>query len=768
MRRQVPPDEPIYVATQRSDLVTSGAPLLYVLTERRSATRYDIAAPGVVTSAPVQREIVASLESEGLPLVLRWNASITAAPEPNRAGRSTGVRILDRYLERAYREAGSLWLLRDPGASAPSAMSVGLYISAIAFLAATLVPLVLAAVQFRRVALPGWSGPPARVAEAVVAIGLMTLVAQALGAVGLLERVPLVVLSLVVGIGAGWALRRRAPGPPQKLPAPPPDPLAVALALGAAALVCGAWVARVEASLDGGMIGVDTLWYHLPAAARFAQEGSIAHVHFFDGEPVTAYYPANSSLLHAVGMVLTKRDLLSPVMNLGWLALALVSAWSIGRPRGRGPEAVLASAVLLGTPTIVTTQPGEAYTDVVGVALLLAAGALIVNADGRRAAFALAAVAAGVGLGAKFTMVAPALALTLGVVLLAPRGRRLAYAASFGLITLAFGGYWYARNLFAVGNPLPAADLSLGPLTLPSPEIGTPTYTVAQYLFDGRVWDDYFLPGLDFAFGPAWWAMLALAVAGMLLALVRGPTRAHRLLGLVALLTAGSFVFTPQFLGVDGAPVFFRFNLRYVSPALVLGLVLLPLAPALNREVPRRALALVLGAVLVAAQVDSGIWPSRADRAAVVAGVIVLAVGGARDRRRAPRYAGGPARGGGVCRSGDRPRRGLCDGRPLPDGSLSAGRRHRCGAAAPDLRLGPGNSRHADSPVEYVPPVSACRHGPLQPRPIPGPPRAGRRLRSSTRLPRVALGSGRRGISIRGHRPPRIPGPGHRRGPARG
>ena len=105
VRRQVPPDDPIYVATQRSDLVTSGAPLLYVLTERRSATRYDIAAPGVITSAPVQREIVASLESKGLPLVLRWNASITAAPEPNRAGRSTGVRILDDFLERRYRRS---------------------------------------------------------------------------------------------------------------------------------------------------------------------------------------------------------------------------------------------------------------------------------------------------------------------------------------------------------------------------------------------------------------------------------------------------------------------------------------------------------------------------------------------------------------------------------------------------------------------------------------------------------------------------------------
>jgi hypothetical protein len=103
VRGRVPPDEPIYVGTQRADLVTSGAPILYVLAGRPSATRYHIAAPGVVTSAPVQREIVRELEDAGLPLVIRWTASITAAPEPNRAGRSTGVRILDVFLARRYR-----------------------------------------------------------------------------------------------------------------------------------------------------------------------------------------------------------------------------------------------------------------------------------------------------------------------------------------------------------------------------------------------------------------------------------------------------------------------------------------------------------------------------------------------------------------------------------------------------------------------------------------------------------------------------------------
>lgn len=104
VRRRVPEGEPIYVATRRSDLVTSGHPLFYVLADRPNPTRYDIQAPGVVTSAPVQREIVRDLERSRTRLVVRWTARVTAAPEPNRAGESSGVTLLDRYLRRAYRQ----------------------------------------------------------------------------------------------------------------------------------------------------------------------------------------------------------------------------------------------------------------------------------------------------------------------------------------------------------------------------------------------------------------------------------------------------------------------------------------------------------------------------------------------------------------------------------------------------------------------------------------------------------------------------------------
>jgi hypothetical protein len=100
---RVPPGRPIYVTTRRSDLVTSGNPLFYVLALRNNPTPYDIAAPGVVTSAPVQNEIVRDLEQTQTPVVVRYLSPVTTAPEPNRAGQSTGVTILDRYLAQAFR-----------------------------------------------------------------------------------------------------------------------------------------------------------------------------------------------------------------------------------------------------------------------------------------------------------------------------------------------------------------------------------------------------------------------------------------------------------------------------------------------------------------------------------------------------------------------------------------------------------------------------------------------------------------------------------------
>lgn len=104
VRDHVPAGDPIYVLGRRADWTTAGNPLFYVLADRPNPTRYDIAQPGIVTSESVQREIVEDLEESQPAVVVRWTDPVTTASEPNRAGRPTGVRLLDEYLAGAYRE----------------------------------------------------------------------------------------------------------------------------------------------------------------------------------------------------------------------------------------------------------------------------------------------------------------------------------------------------------------------------------------------------------------------------------------------------------------------------------------------------------------------------------------------------------------------------------------------------------------------------------------------------------------------------------------
>jgi hypothetical protein len=102
VRSRVPPGDPVFVANPRFDLVRVGNPLVYVLVGRPNPTRYDVMQPGVVTTAPVQREIIGDLERSRPLLVIRWLSPLADQREDNGAGRSSGVHLLDRYLARAY------------------------------------------------------------------------------------------------------------------------------------------------------------------------------------------------------------------------------------------------------------------------------------------------------------------------------------------------------------------------------------------------------------------------------------------------------------------------------------------------------------------------------------------------------------------------------------------------------------------------------------------------------------------------------------------
>lgn len=571
-------------------------------------------------------------------------------------------------------------------------MSVGRYLLGVVLLAIALAPLLLAARGVRRRVLPAWSGSAASVAEAVVFLSLLVVALELVGVLGLFGPAGITVACALLGAVAWRAARRRGPATALAFSAPAErwsaDRIPLALAVVALAALVAAWAARTIFAYGHGMDTVDTLWYHLPAAARFVQDGDVLGLQYFDGDAITAFYPGNSYLVHAFGLALFGQDVLSPLVNVGWAVLALVAAWAIGRPSGRGPHCVVAALFVLATPTMVETQPAGGYNDVATMALVLAAVALLVNGGLGRPTSVLAAMAAGLALGTKLTMLAPALALAIGVVTVTPRGRRLGQAGVWAAGLALLGGLWYLRNLVLVGNPLPSLDVTLGPLSLPSTPSDTPTESVAQYLTNGQVWRGILLPGLREALGPVWPALLALSAAGAVLAVVSGRDRVVRMLGVVAAVSALAYVVAPQTLGLPGIPVFFRENLRYLMVALVLGLVLLPIQPALRARGRALALVAVTTLALLVTQIDPAIWPTGFDwrrfedpvrgaeavagalvgLAALVLGLVAVARRGQLPRPRAPRGVL-PALGAGALAAG------LAGGWLVSD--LYAGERYR-------------------------------------------------------------------------------------------
>ncbi len=527
-------------------------------------------------------------------------------------------------------------------------VSAGSYILSALALAAVALSLGFSAYRFRQRLLPVWTGAPARLVEAVTGIALLVWLAELLGVFGLLYAWILVAASLMVA--AVMALLPAGPvaaGDPPPLPvakassgavpptAPPAGPNAFALLItvGVVAVVFAHWGLTAKDALDRGIFNFDSLWYHMPFAVEMAHSHSVTGFHYTETVFTNWLYPQNSELLHTVGILLTERDTLSLFINFGFLGLAFLAAWCIGRPYGRGHLTVAAAAVLLECHTLVVREPGAAKNDVVAAALLLAVVAILVTAwrakdaspaggvgeggRGRRPRpqaplphdrtrgqapldwpVAFAGLATGLAVGTKSTALAMAAALTVAVVVLAPAGRRWAVAAWWFLPALAGGGFWYLRNLIATGNPLPQLE-SIGPISLPHPEqlqTGRPDFSIAHYATDTTVWREYFGPGLDQAFGALWPLVLSVAIAGGLISLAWGRERVLRWMGAVALFAMLAYLFTPlSAAGAEGAPTGFGINIRYAIPALLLGIALLPLSRVFDGE--RRQWGL-LGALL--------------------------------------------------------------------------------------------------------------------------------------------------------------------------
>ncbi len=499
-------------------------------------------------------------------------------------------------------------------------MTLGRYVEGLLYMALAFVPVGMASYRWRARLLPTWRGAVGRLTEVVIGLTTVICVSEVFGTLHLFRVAAIVPALAVVGIAAWWVGRQGGerlvadPEPMDRAGATAPSSRSSLVALIATSVLVAEWGSRTVDAFHHGMTSADTLWYHMPLAARFVQQGSITPLHYADSESVTVFFPAMSELVHAIGILFMGNDVLSPLVNLGWMALALLAAWCIGKPFEVAPVTLTGTVILLATPGLVATQPGGAYDDVVGLALLLSCAALLItgfkaSGSARLTGQGIAALAAGLALGTKLTLIAPIGAITVGIFFLARRGRRLREGSVWLLLLALTGGFWYLRNLVVVGNPLPSLNLKLGPLTLPSPPAQTPSSTFGQFVLQSHSWRQYFLPGLRLSFGPAWWVLLPLAGAGLLLCVISGPSRMTRMLAWAGVAAAAAFVVTPQYLAILGTPVFFVDNVRYVDTAIVLGLVFLPIVPQVGSTRRQWILLLVYCAVLTMTQLDGTIWP---------------------------------------------------------------------------------------------------------------------------------------------------------------
>jgi hypothetical protein len=460
----------------------------------------------------------------------------------------------------------------------------------------------LAAYMLRTRLLPGWRGAPARLVEITFGVGLLTLAAEVLGTFGLLYPGALVAVAVLSALMGRVAPVQ--PGGGQTARGGELGLWAGVVVTIVVAIVVFDWAVTAKHALDAGIFNFDSLWYHMPFSADIAQSHSTAGMHHVETVFVNWFYPQNSELLHAVGILMIGRDTLSLFINFGWLGVAFLAAYCVGRPYGRGIPALLAAALLVGCHTLVVREPGAAKNDLMAAALLLAGIAILVEAwnaqpEERRHLYGwplgAAGLAIGLAAGTRLTIFAIAAALSVVVIVLAPSGRRWGAAGWWFVGGLLGGGYWYLRNLLVAGSPIPEAT-GLGPISLPHPERlqeGRPGFSISHYLTDTGVWRHYFFPGIHDAFGALWPVVLVAALAACLLAIFSGRDKLIRWLGGAALFALVAYLFTPLgAAGAEGEPVGFAINIRYVIPALVAALVLLPLPRFLDP--PRRQWALVV------------------------------------------------------------------------------------------------------------------------------------------------------------------------------
>jgi hypothetical protein len=114
---QTRPDERILAALDRHDKILKNPVGVYFAAGRLPGTHWHQFDPGLVTRADIQAEIIRDLQRNHVRWIVR-DASFDDVNEPNGSARSSGVNLLDRYLDEHYRPVAAsgkvtVWLINE-------------------------------------------------------------------------------------------------------------------------------------------------------------------------------------------------------------------------------------------------------------------------------------------------------------------------------------------------------------------------------------------------------------------------------------------------------------------------------------------------------------------------------------------------------------------------------------------------------------------------------------------------------------------------------
>ncbi|HKY65325.1 MAG TPA: hypothetical protein VJM49_03105, partial [Acidimicrobiales bacterium] len=415
-----------------------------------------------------------------------------------------------------------------------------------------------------------------------------------------------------------------------------------------AAMTAASWLERVVAVYRRGTTDGDSMMYHLVFAARFIQQGWTTGTAPVGPDAWVAFYPANVEVFDAAVMLPFRSDVAVPLVNLGWLALALAAGWAVGAAVGRAAVGLAMIGLVTSLPVLVATQGGTARVDIATVALVVATVALLVSRPVTAGTAALGGMALGLAIGAKFALLplAGVLLVLVAVALWRRRGWRPS-AAWLAAATVA-GGYWYVRNWWVTGSPAPVVDLRIGPVgfaPLPADRLALlEDSSLAAHAGEPGFWGNIARPVTVFFTGSIWLtvAVLALAVVSVVLVARLRPVDVRHAVVVAGVVGLAAYPFSPYGAPLLGGPTngpvaatIVGLNTRYVVPALAALLCVLPVGlSGLARRAGRSAaVAVVVGAAGAvpflwrkSLSLDAE-WPTSTGDA--IAGAVVVAVVGA-------------------------------------------------------------------------------------------------------------------------------------------